>query len=203
MDVVALAEVYKRYSKEMFECFHLDVIKCISPSQYALHVFTSMCTQVGQIYLPHAGLEEEHDRAAYRGGRTTCQFRKFESDDFLEAVQEMAGEIHYDNIHNYLVCPDVNSLYPTVQVKEKYAYGRWKYLVPDDTYNFAAMVQIADGGDPEMESQALETRNLIERSCYCVDVECPRDILTAFLMDRAADGSMTHDLEPKTEYWVC
>lgn len=196
LDVIALREIYRRYSCEMYECFHLDVTKRISPSQFALHAWQSTCVQIDQIFLPHAGFEEDVCREAYRGGRVMCQRRAFESQDWKVLENEMAA-CHYDKIDDYLVIPDVNSLYPTVCFQEKYAYGKWRFLQPNaDDYNFHTLVVDAD------LSPAGAAAERIERSCYCVDLTCPRDLLTAFLMDRNDDGGMNHTLEDKNEYWV-
>lgn len=188
-DVLCLAHLYRIYHQTMWNCFSMDIATCISPAQYAINVWKAGNRYVEDIYIPHAGKEEDDDRAAYFGGRVMCQYKQYESTDWVDGL----ADYDYDSIEDYLVLGDVNSLYPAAQKENNFAYGKWTYKTQFSPLFIQAL-----------NENKLSSSTII-RSCFCVDVECPRDLITSFLMERASDGSILHNLEPKVKqwYWGC
>lgn len=184
-DVLALAELYKKYSGIMLDIFHLDIYNAITPSQYAMQTWLSLFPEddFPEMYIPHSGKEEDDFRAAYYGGRVTPQRKQFISKDFSEQLEQLA----YESIEDYLFYCDVNSLYPAAQHRFKYAHGKWEYH-----QRYTAEQLNAAGLDD----------NTIDRCQFKVTIECPKDLLTPFLVSRnPATKSMEHSLDTKVECW--
>lgn len=85
----------------------------------------------------------------------------------------------------------MNSLYPTAQVQFEYAYGQWHYL----------------NNVEEKQQQYLDRLNFltdvpfIQRSMFKIDCMCPKDLITAFLMERTKDGELVQSLRDKVGQW--
>ncbi len=189
-DIIALRELYRNYSQIQFECFGFDINRAISISQYAYKCWASDLKEVEHIFVPHIGKEEDDMRAAYYGGRVLPFRREYKSTDFDVQCAHDKRPV-FEEITDYLVIADVNSLYPYAQLKNSYAYGKWRYLsegeieerMVDDVLNFNA--------DEEW----------IKRCQFKVDVECPKNLITTFLMERDKDGNLIHSLDDKEEQW--
>lgn len=187
-DVICLAHLFHIYYITMWECFSMDINKCISPAQYAIKVWCADNPYIKEIYIPHRGKEEEDDRAAYYGGRVMCQYKQYQSLDWVDT----RTQYDYADIDDYLVLGDVNSLYPAAQFQNRYAHGKWQYIEGSEEHV------------TRLNLLSLEEDDIL-RSCFCVDVSCPTDLLTSFLMERNAKGEITHSLLPKVKqwYWGC
>lgn len=187
-DVLCLAHLFKIYHETMWKAFSMDMNLCISPAQYAIQVWSADNIYLNDIYIPHRGKEERDDRAAYYGGRVMCQRKEYTSEDWSDGRENY----DFDCVEDYLVLGDVNSLYPAAQMQNLFAYGKWRYIEGREDM-------------PHMLNTGLYNDDEILRSCYCVDVDCPRTLLTSFLMERDAQGSIVHSLEPKMKcwYWGC
>lgn len=188
-DVVSLAHLFKIYHTTMWKCFSVDMNLCVSPAQFAVKAWSGGNDYCAKIYVPHKGKEEDDDRAAYYGGRVMCQYKGYESTDF----DEKQLSYYYDQIEDYLVLGDVNSLYPAAQMFNQYAYGRWKYIEGNEEYLDRLIRRHPDDQD------------WLLRTCFCVDVTCPKDLMTSFLMERDSKGNIVHDLHDKVKqwYWGC
>ncbi len=186
-DVISLASLFKIYHTTMWQCFSKDMNLCVSPAQFSLQAWSSKCPLLHEIFIPHHGKEEDDDRAAYYGGRVMCQRKEFISKDFID--EHLAKYDQFEKVRNYLVCGDVNSLYPAVQMKNEFAHGKWHYCTPSFEGEYVATI-----------NNLLNTE-WMGRCCFKVDVQCPKDLLTAFLMERNKDGSITHTLHDKYECW--
>ncbi len=179
----------------------MDINRCISLSEFAYCVWSADCPVINQIFVPHTGKEENDDRAAYYGGRVTPQRKEYESKDYVEGQIEY----DYDSITDYLIYPDVNSLYPAVCHKFKYAIGNWRYLTPEqieeahiqDHFNTSKHFEVGI----ELQSILRLERPLIPRLCCKVDISCPKDLITAFLVERLPSGKLTHTLTDKVGQW--
>lgn len=189
LDTLALGHLFRIYHQTMWKCFSMDMNLCISPSQYAIQTWTAGNPHCNEIYIPHAGKEEKDDRAAYYGGRVMCQYKAYES----ESYDERLHTYQYDEIEDYLVLGDVNSLYPAAQRMNQYAIGKWKYVAGGDEY-----LRRLNAMSPRDEDWLL-------RTCFHVNVECPKDLITAFLMERDNKGYIQHTLHDKEAqwYWGC
>ncbi len=192
-DVRSLCELFKTFQNEMFSCFKQDVNSCVSISQFGYKAWASTFPKMSEIYIPHAGKEEDDDRAAYYGGRVGVQRREYESSQFVEKQLEYT----YNDIEDYLVIGDVNSLYPHVQRKFHYAYGKWRYWNGDE---LALLNQDINGIMNEVSDE-----DWMLRSCFQVNVSCPKDLLTPFLVKRGKKGNLKHRLKDlKAQwYWGC
>ena len=172
----------------MFDCFSIDVNRCVSISEFAFKAWAVKQPLVSQLYRPHVGKEEDDDRAAYFGGRVTPQRKEYVSRDFSEEKKEY----DYDALEDYLVQPDVNSLYPHVQRINRFAFGRWKYILVEEE-NDASLAQ-------DLSHGAVEEEELL-RSMYRVDISCPKNLITAFLPCRNEKGQLEYNLLDKTNAW--
>lgn len=157
---------------------------------------------VSELVLAHRGKEEEDDRAAYYGGRVLPQRRGYLSKDLEAAIAAGSNKrskhraelehgavvqdatpilLKYEEVEDYLVCLDVNSLYPSVQLKYKYAYGRFHYW---DQAAFRNNPFLCDQLNMVLPCVAY----IFERCQLRVDVDCPTDLITAFLIERTPTG---------------
>lgn len=191
-DVLALAYLYDIYSKTMFECFSMDINKSITPSQFAIQAWSSMTPKeiLKELLIPHKGKEEDDDRAAYYGGRVMCQRITYESTEY--DFNNPSCDYDYDKIEDYLIYADVNSLYPKAQVMEKYAVGAWSYFEPkeEDQPLFCSKINL------------LVNEDWIKRCMFKVNVRCPKDLITSFLMERDDKTKLiVHNLNNKVEQW--
>lgn len=192
-DVLSLCELYRIFSKCMFDCFGVDINHAVTPSHYAVQCWASMCPMIEEIYIPHAGKEMDDDRAAYRGGRVSCQRR-----EFISSQWDQLDSLSYEEITSFLVQPDVNSLYPSEQVANDYAYGKWEYI-------FFPNADSEEHHDMLRLIHCEMSKDVMTRTCFKVDVICPRDLITPFLLSRDDKGKLVHDLlDKKNEwYWGC
>jgi hypothetical protein len=198
-DVISLRELYRRFSRAMYDEFSIDVNRCVTLSQYAYKAWASTQPALSNICLARRGKEEDDDRAAYYGGRVLPQRKVYQSPDLKNADPRDLefNRLAYDSINDYLVCLDVNSLYPSVQKSGVYAYGTSRYWSGDEL-----------DADPQLLDQlnllSPVGGELLARSMLCVDVECPRDLFTAFLFERT-DAGLKQTLLPKQAqwYWGC
>lgn len=190
LDVAALRELYRIYSKAQFECFQVDINRSISLSEFAYNVWSADSTITANIYVPHTGKEEDDDRAAYYGGRVTPQRKEYQSRDYVEGQKEY----NFEEIQDYLIYPDVNSLYPAVCAKFTYAVGHWKYLSQEEI-NESNLLNVLNGAhDPNFHK-------IIPRVCCKVSIICPKNLITAFLVERLPCGKLVHTLEDKIGQW--
>lgn len=190
-DVISLARLFQIYQKTMMECFQLNVNDSLTPAQFSLRAWSSTCSELEHLYIPHRGKEENDDRAAYYGGRVMCQYRQYKSEDYDEG-RNLHG-YNFADVDDYLVIGDVNSLYPSVQMKNSFAYGKWKYSEPS--------CEAEEEGLCRWLNFLTDTERLF-RCMLKVDITCPKDLLTAFLMERGEDATMHHTLHDKKEYWI-
>lgn len=143
-----------------------------------------------------------------------CQRKKYQSRDWPERDGEEgalnASHYYYtrdeddrhleetiykwDLIEDALVLADVNSLYPTAQAKFEYAYGKREIKVfndPEEQVREARRLQSLQDSD-----------DLMIRTCYCVDITPPADLITSFLMERdKKTNTIIHNLEEKKQQW--
>lgn len=189
LDVAALRALYRIYSKAQFECFGCDVNRAISLSEFAYNVWSAECPVINNIMVPHAGKEEKDDRAAYYGGRVSPQRKEYVSSQFVPGQEEY----NYDEITDHLIYPDVNSLYPAVCRKFRYAIGTWRYL-PQEEIAEKKLVEMLNAGEDYY-------KEMVPRCNWKVSVFCPKDLITAFLVERTAEGKLVHTLDTKIEQW--
>ncbi|HKX21144.1 MAG TPA: hypothetical protein VJM74_05690, partial [Nitrososphaeraceae archaeon] len=203
-DVISLAHLYHNYSTTMFKCFGKNITKSITPSQYAIQCWSSMNPELMEhLYIPKTGKEEDDDRAAYYGGRVMCQRKEYLSENYMGPHDEY----EYDFIDDYIIDADVNSLYPTAQIKFQYAYGHWKYIIFGATEEKIVENPGFIYGTDEDQKIVLDRMNYLQdeqwmnRCCFCVDIRCPKDLITSFLLSRNEKGEIEHNLYDKMKSW--
>jgi hypothetical protein len=211
-DVISLACLTDKYIHTMFKCFSMDVTKCYTPSQFAVQCWSSMtksktnfrdilregdaepiqiaCPITNEIFIPQQGKEEDDDRAAYYGGRVMCQRREYISQDYDDDPDK---EWDYDEVTDYLIDADVNSLYPTAQIRFKYAFGPWEYAqIESEEQNHRACEEL----------NLLVDEEAISRCMFKVNVHCPKDLITSFLVERdPITKAINHTLLDKEKQW--
>lgn len=192
-DCISLRTLYHIYSKEMWECFKIDINNAVSLSHFGLKAWVSTISPslLEQIYVPHAGREEDDDRAAYYGGRVMAQRKHYKSAQF----DENADHYSYNDIKDWCVIADVNSLYPTVQEMFEYAHGPWRYWPTDE---------IVAAGQDLLDRINLPDRTWLTRVCLQVSITPPKDLITPFLFERTKDGLKQNLNEKRAQwYWGC
>lgn len=149
MDVISLRELFKIFSKTMFDLYKINVAKYMTITQIAYAAWTSnLPTRVkDNLFKTPVGKSERVMREMYKGGRVLCGRKEWKSmffeqvlkdrkkwydpkllekdpDAYLLAQHEgysISQEL-YDKITDYLVYADVNSLYPAVQISTDYPF---------------------------------------------------------------------------------
>lgn len=201
LDVLCLGHLFQNYWLAQWKNFGVDMSLCQTGTQMALRAWESTCPVLHEIYKPKMGLDEESDRAAYYGGRVMCQYQSYTSsqwDTKREALQ-LPQLLKYDDVTDYLVLIDANSLYPTAQRFNQYAHGQWSYDEVEEERQEALCHRLNHCEDVEEVTEEMKYR------CYKVNITCPKDLLTSFLITKNKDGSIKHSLEDIVEqwYWGC
>lgn len=189
-DVRAQSKLYNILAKTIFDLFKQDMTKFVSLSQMSYACFSCSLTQNDLIKTKIQ--DEDLIRDSYRGGRIVMTRPVWASSlwkDILPNINnpEKLQQI-FNELNDYLIYIDANSLYPTVMQSEEYACGDYRIKT-----NFPPYV-LNNLNNPDKSENAKRTwnRRLVE-----VNVECPKDLLVAFLMSRDKDGNAFQDLEPK------
>ena len=198
-DVVCLGFAYKNFAKTMFDLYKYNVTDAFTLSHMAYGIWRNhyvIPKVLDQIQVPDATLYRYMRNALY-GGRCSPQIPYFKSVHYENIVVKRKWDWslrYYDTILDYLVYLDVVSLYPYSSVIGEFPMGKMKFV---------------DGGGllyPLL--QHFPVTALSERDCYyikrviaCVDVKCPTNLLTGFLMSRGPKGELIQDLTPKMEQY--
>jgi hypothetical protein len=107
-DVLGLRELYNKMNTSVYEKYKVNLSSYLSTSHMTYSIWKTRTKKVEDIVLPT--LEQETAfRKAVRGGRcykTKNQFFSSQREAFL------SGEVKFDDIDDYLIEADVNSLYP-------------------------------------------------------------------------------------------
>lgn len=189
-DVRSQSALYNILAKSIFDLFKQDMTKFVSLSQMAYACFSSKLTQNDLIKTKIE--DEDWFRDSYRGGRIVmtrpvwCSSLCSNIFKFINHPERLQSI--FEELSDYLVYIDANSLYPTVMQSEEYACGDYRVK------NVIAPYVLENLNDPNKSENAKRgwNRRLVE-----VDVECPKDLLVAFLMSRDKDGNAFQDLQPK------
>ena len=187
-DVKALEGVYKAFATKMWDLFKINVINCITLSQYAYEYWRTTLTDE-KIVLPEM---KDYDfiRRGLFGGRCGPQYSHFVSDEYASLMREYNthGNIlpeHINNLNDALRMFDVVSLYPSQMKLGTYPLGTYAYLTPDDCNRLKDILNNA--------SHTCTWIGFAE-----VDVQCPDDLISPFLMARTQNGSVEQSLTNKT-----
>ena len=198
-DVVSLGFAYKNFAKTIFDLYKFNVTEAFTLSHMAYGIWRNhyvIPKVLDQIQIPDAFLYRYIRNALY-GGRCSPQIPYFKTVHYENIVATRKWDWSlkfYDSILDYLVYLDVVSLYPYSSVIGEFPMGKMKL--------------IDGGGLLHPLLQRFPVTALSERDCYyikrtiaCVDVKCPTNLLTGFLMSRGPKGELTQDLTPKKEQY--
>lgn len=126
MDVYVLSKCVLQYRSLMMQLTDMDPWRCTTIAAYAFKVFCvkdlpayQKRVSVDQNIYPIAREFVELAREALKGGRTSAIRKHYKTDDIAGVLRKTTG-LRYD---------DVNSLYPSVQVKHPMPVGKPKRLV--------------------------------------------------------------------------
>ena len=113
-DVLGLKELSERLNKECFENFNVNLYKYLSTSQLTYSVWVNrLYTQTKEPIYLQTPEQEKFFRESIYGGRTYKYKNSFVSkqrDDYLN------GSVNFEDIDDYLIDADVNSLYPSAMM---------------------------------------------------------------------------------------
>ena len=115
-DVLGLKELTERLNKECFEQFNVNLYKYLSTSQLTYSIWINrLYTQAkNPIYL-QTPEQEVFFRQSIYGGRTYKYKHSFTS---KQRENYMNGSVKFEEIDDYLIDADVNSLYPSAMMNE-------------------------------------------------------------------------------------
>ena len=119
-DVLGTYELFKKLD-EPFKKFNLSILELYTLSQGAFKIIKNEWKKAGILQERLKRTEDEFFRKAIYGGRCEVFKREFLSNEYGEIKK---GNLKYDDISDYLIAPDVNSLYPAVMRNNKYPIGR-------------------------------------------------------------------------------
>jgi hypothetical protein len=177
-DVMGLNEMSERLNKSCFENFGVNLYKFLSTSQltYAAWVDYLYKESNNPVFLPTAD-QEHFFRDSIYGGRIYKYKHKFVSSQ-REAY--MSKQIKFEDIDDYLVDADVNSLYPAA-MKNKFPVGIPVHLRP---------------GTPSCKyfNELIQQNNKCSKfGIYRVEYVTNRNLIDAIL-PRRCEGRLLWDL---------
>lgn len=210
-DVVSMREIYKVFSKTIWDAYKLQLSKFVTQSHLSYAAFT---TNLPYGLLYKTPIEDEKImRDCYKGGRVVPGRKRWQSKQWKSVLDNKFPNIQlvlnektgykewtqvgwciddetYNNIDDYYCYGDVNSLYPAAQVGRKYPVGRYKKRVIEKK---------------DSDRMCNNLNNLVNKDYWwrvqaLVDVDCPNNLNIAFLMTRK-DGEVKQDLLPKRKKW--
>lgn len=180
-DVICLGIAFINFATAVWNLYKFNVTEASTLSQMAYEIWrTHWITEEERkmIMLPTTD-EYQYIRRALYGGRCMPQAKWFISEEL---------DKDFADIEDYLIYLDVSSLYPSASVLGKFPLGNCDWA----TDNQLRMIEVElarCGGEEDMYT--------VMRS-YCeVDVVCPKNLLTPFLMARNHRGQLIQDLYDK------
>jgi hypothetical protein len=118
-DVLGTFELYKKLD-EPFRAFNVSILELYTLSQGAYKIIKEQWKEIGILQERTNRDKDAFFRKAIYGGRCEVFKRHFMSSEYKDIRM---GKIKYDDISDYLLAPDVNSLYPYVMRNNKYPIG--------------------------------------------------------------------------------
>lgn len=177
-DVLAQEYIYGQLCEQYAHAFRLCMVRFLTISHLSSAVWSSTLPSPWQRLLEIPTVEEDRlFRRALFGGRVQPQVMSWRSRD--------------EGVRDYLFYGDVVSLYPSAMQKNEYPCGPFSELVEP----------LPDGLVRELQAHLTthgEHSSLLKRCFLEVDVDCPRQLITPFLMSRdETSGELQMDLHPK------
>jgi len=172
-DCLSLRWIVRALGSTVFDMFHLDLSNFITLSHLTNHAWAISDPETSKNIIIPTRKDWEEWGCVVRGGRVVPQMKSWESTDPVSA--------RYNERKDFCVFLDCNSLYPYVMSEGDFMTGRWRI--------------ISDG--LTLRHRDINSRNqLLRHSIFLCDVECPTDLLVAYLPSRVA-GEIIYDLMPK------
>lgn len=189
-DVRALEAVFTGYNNLSLELFKLSIYQHLTLPSLSYSVFASL-QESKHLMKTQSGAHYEMCRGALFGGRVSPQKPYFFSKDYDASKVDEDGTLskeEFDKIQDYIQQWDEVSQYANVMGKEDYPTGTSHILS-----NPAILKQRADDMNNGRFPESSFKRIIAE-----VDVTCPKDLITPYLMSRTAKG-MEQNLLDKTK----
>lgn len=206
LDVMAMRQVFLKYSEVVWNDHHLHACQFMTASHLAYAAWNSKLPLKTKNKLKKVATEDEEKvRALTRGGRITVGRQKWESTSFSEVfekkeiyVNKQGEKSHrisrevYDSIKDFQVYLDVNSLYPAVMANQKYPIGNYRIIIPSQMQKQIMIEQL--------NRNTKESKEFWRRTAAQISVTPPDNLMIPFLMERI-DGVVEQTLFPKVETW--
>lgn len=226
-DCLALGAVYRAFAKIIFDNFKIHVPKYLTSANLAMGAWTSNCFK-GNIY----GTPKKYEaavRSSYRGGRIYIGQATYFSESLDDALSLAFGYDGWlpnefvEEIEDYAIYTDVNSLYPYAQSKRQFPVGHMEYkgnlFSAYEQKRIEEIHSLPFEKNPKIRSSPTwkEKKNWWKSSLFCVDIIPPKDILYCLIMSRTQtfggkedfnplidvdEGSTCQDLHPKLGIWL-
>lgn len=195
LDILALRECYQIYARDCWKNFNVNITAFVTLSHMAYSIWSSLIPKDADVHVPKLD-EDEWFRRGLFGGRCGPQLPSFvskqakESYVILSANPEMS-DAQFDQITDYLADMDVVSLYPAVMSKMLYPCGRFAFHeMTTDPREYTPAMQYA--------LKRLNDSTDQRGAFYEVDIDCPTNLLTAFLQERDNKGGLRYNLLHKS-----
>jgi hypothetical protein len=187
-DVIALGIAYINFVRAVNAHYNFSVDKAYTISSLAYEIWSRDLTkEVRQVLILPTLEEYTYIRRSLYGGRCCPQISKFVSRDCGKPFEE---------ISDYLVYLDAVSLYPASSVRATFPAGKssWATASNEKAILLSHLKDVLTSGDlSDGKDKELLLRSFVE-----CDVECPRNLLTPFLLSRGPRGELQQSLLPKT-----
>jgi len=197
-DVISLGFAFKAFSSTIFKLYQFNVTEAVTLSNMAYGIWTNKYATealLSQIMIPD---RETYDfvRRGLFGGRCCPQKSYFISREYSSVIGVLENDNRlmtnvevYSYVTDYLVYLDVVSLYPYSSVLGEFPIGTPKMLSGGALIRLLRKFPSTTLTDHEKE---------FVKCCIAeVDVDCPDDLITPFLLARSEKGALIHDLLPK------
>ena len=193
-DVIALQQVYKKYSELIHKITGLSANKYLtSPSLAYINIKNHITTKYDINIIKNIKINKNIRKAAF-GGRTFVQKSYYENENFNKFIdwdnksEDEKLEL-YNSIDNFLVDFDATSLYPSAMALYKYPIGKSKVL-PDNEFD-----------------RIMNDINNLKYNKYCIvkcDIEYTNrhEIICPLIPTKNKTGRITYDMIDKKEIWV-
>lgn len=206
-DIISTGILYYIIGKMFYHDFDVNFNDFISLSSTGFHIFLSkLPLEIRDSLKVPQGEHYNRIRKTIYGGRCSpfmpyyfSNFYQttFQNWNYLEEEEKELELLKLSGSLEVLKLVDYTSLYPGACVKYPQLYGTFQYYGPEDNLQkiidmMTAFEKLQDG-DNVLES----TVDRIQRSIFCVDVKCPKDLLIPFLLSKDKKGKMECNLFKK------
>lgn len=198
-DATALQQLIKLYGENTFKDWKIDFTKFPTGSALSYAIFSTTVENAERKLLKIPTLEEGIFRELYRGGRLICNTKYWFCPNYhsiisayQQGVEPNVIEEMIENLKDWGVHLDVNSLYPSAMIKQKYPCGNYQIRDLDEEESkrkINPLEQLAQTPKGHAKYNAYKKlKDYWQCIAVLVDIECPKDLLVPFLMSRDPAG---------------